>query len=81
MRKPAKPTTMKAAAKKWEGSAADQKMDKKLGVKENSPKDRAMDKKMTGGKCVCGKTLKNGRCPGCSSAPSRCQCVKKHVGA
>ena len=35
----------KMTMKKWEGSKADAKMDKKLGFKEGSPKDNAADKK------------------------------------
>lgn len=33
-------------AKKWEGSKADKKLDKKMGYKEGSKKDMAIDKKM-----------------------------------
>jgi hypothetical protein len=36
----------KMTMKKFEGSKADMKMDKKMGYKEGSPKDMAMDKKM-----------------------------------
>lgn len=35
----------KMTMKKWEGSAADRKMDKKLGFKEGSKKDNAADRK------------------------------------
>ena len=37
--------TKKMTMKKWEGSKADKKMDKKAGVKEGSKKDNAMDRK------------------------------------
>ena len=75
---------MKSAMKKWEGSAPDRKMDKKMGVKENSPADRKMDaagaKRMMAkpaGKCPgCGKTLKNGACPGCGGRNGKCSCKK-----
>ena len=36
--------TMKSAMKKWEGSAADKKMDKKMGYKEGSKADIKADK-------------------------------------
>jgi hypothetical protein len=32
--------------KKWEGSAADKRKDKKLGLKEGSKRDMALDRKM-----------------------------------
>lgn len=35
----------KMTMKKWEGSRADEKLDKKLGLKEGSAKDMAKDKK------------------------------------
>ena len=41
MKAPAKKLTLK----KWEGSKADEKIDKKMGYKEGSKKDMALDKK------------------------------------
>lgn len=41
MKAPAKKMTLK----KWEGSKADAKIDKKMGYKEGSKKDMALDKK------------------------------------
>lgn len=40
------PAKGKMTMKKWEGSAADEAMDKKMGYPEGSPKDMALDKKM-----------------------------------
>jgi hypothetical protein len=39
-----KPMKKAKGAKKWEGSAEDKKMDKKLGIKENDKRDKKMDK-------------------------------------
>ena len=35
----------KMTMKKWEGSKADMRMDKKMGMKEGSKKDNMMDRK------------------------------------
>ena len=38
-----KKMTMAKAKMKWEGSPRDRALDKKMGVKENSPADKKMD--------------------------------------